>query len=140
MIPTISPKTFALGGNATFTLVSKKTGNRFTFRVRKGKQPSAPHFVSLMNGPDNERNFEFLGTIFGDGRNFVHGKKSRISREAPSARAFAWLWDNVTANDVCPASAEFHHEGKCCCCGRKLTVPESIVSGIGPECAKKHAV
>jgi hypothetical protein len=32
---------------------------------------------------------------------------------------------------------EFWHEGKCCRCGRKLTVPASIASGIGPECATK---
>jgi hypothetical protein len=27
------------------------------------------------------------------------------------------------------------HEGRCGRCGRKLTVPESIESGFGPECA-----
>jgi hypothetical protein len=29
-----------------------------------------------------------------------------------------------------------HHEGKCGRCGRLLTVPSSIESGIGPECSK----
>ena len=27
------------------------------------------------------------------------------------------------------------HEGRCGKCGRKLTVPESLTSGLGPECA-----
>ena len=36
-----------------------------------------------------------------------------------------------------PEHLEIFHEGRCCACGRKLTTPESILSGIGPECAKK---
>jgi hypothetical protein len=28
------------------------------------------------------------------------------------------------------------HEGSCARCGKKLTVPESIESGFGPECVK----
>ena len=31
---------------------------------------------------------------------------------------------------------EVWHEGRCGRCNRALTVPESIASGIGPECAK----
>jgi hypothetical protein len=29
---------------------------------------------------------------------------------------------------------EIWHEGRCGRCGRKLTVPESIHNGYGPEC------
>jgi hypothetical protein len=128
----INTLTFALAGNATFTVTSIATGRRFTFKVRKPSATS-PHFVSVMTGSDNENDFTFLGTIF-DGANFVHGRKSSISPEADSAKAFAWFWRNV-AN--LPAAVTVHHEGKCCRCGRKLTVPESIESGIGPECAGK---
>lgn len=124
--------TFALAGNATFTVTSVATGNRFTFKVRKPSE-TAPHFVSVLTGSDNENSFTFLGTIF-DKAKFVHGRKSNISPEAPSAKAFSWLWRNVKN---LPTSVKVHHEGKCCRCGRKLTVPESIESGIGPECAGK---
>lgn len=129
----INTKTFALAGNATFTVTSKRTGTRFTFKVRQ-PSPTSPHFVSLLSGADNESDYQFLGTIF-NGADYRHGKKSRITADAPSAVAFAWVWshlDNLPADKV-----EVHHEGKCCRCGRKLTVPESIESGIGPECAGK---
>jgi hypothetical protein len=128
----INTLTFALAGNATFTVTSVKTGTRFTFKVRK-PSADAPHFVSVMTGCDNESDYTFLGTIF-DGANYVHGRKSRIAADAPSAVAFAWFWRNVAS---LPSAVTVHHEGKCCRCGRKLTVPESIESGIGPECAGK---
>jgi hypothetical protein len=33
---------------------------------------------------------------------------------------------------------EVWHEGKCGKCGRALTVPSSILTGIGPECSKSY--
>lgn len=125
---------FALGGNATFTATSRKTGTRFTYKVRQPR-PETPHFVKLLTGPDNETDYVFFGTIFPDGT-FRHSPKSSIGPDSPSALAFAWIWKH--RNDLALAEkVEVHHEGRCCCCGRKLTVPESIESGIGPECAKK---
>lgn len=125
-------KRFVLGGNARFTLVSKKTGTRFTYRARK-PEPGDLTFVSLMNGPDNESSYEFLGTIFPDG-SYRHGKRSRIAESAASATAFAWFHAIVAAGRI-PDTLEFWHEGRCGRCGRTLTVPESIATGFGPECA-----
>ena len=36
-------------------------------------------------------------------------------------------------------TVEYRFEGKCRKCNRKLTNPDSIDNGIGPECAKKVA-
>lgn len=127
----ISLEKFALAGNATFTVVSDKTGTRFTFRVRQ-PNPEAPHFVQLLNGPDNESNFCFMGTIF-NGSEYRHGRKSHVGPDAPSAKAFQWVWNHRNQLD---GKVTVHHEGKCCRCGRKLTVPESLIAGVGPECAQ----
>jgi hypothetical protein len=123
---------FVLGGNAKLTLRSKTTGTRFTFHIR---QPEAdrPHFVKVLTGPEK---YTFLGTIF-KGENFVHGKRSPITADALSAKAFGWFW-NMLQKAQLPIALEVWHEGRCCRCGRELTVPESIASGIGPECAKKY--
>jgi hypothetical protein len=123
---------FALGGNATFTALSTKTGARFTFKVRQ-PSPDKPHFVSLLSGPDNEGDYAFMGTIF-NGDKYVPGKRSHIGQDAPSAKAFRFIWERA---DNLPEGVEIFHEGKCCCCGRKLTTPESVTRGVGPECAKK---
>jgi hypothetical protein len=40
-------------------------------------------------------------------------------------------------SDALPPDAEVMHEGRCACCGRPLTVPESIERGIGPDCWEK---
>ncbi len=122
---------FIQAGNATFTIVSKVTGVRFTYRVKQSDSPTL-FFVQLLNGPDNEGSYAYLGTI-GSGF-WKHGKKSAISADAPSAKAFAWLWSNLKQGRL-PDTVEFWHSGRCCRCNRKLTVPSSIESGVGPECA-----
>lgn len=126
---------FALAGNATFTVSNIATGNRFTFRVRKPKNGAAncPHFVSVLTGADNENSYSYLGCIFSDG-NFRRTAKSKIGAEAPSHKAFEWVWSN-RMNEEKLGRVEIRHAGKCCRCGRKLTVPSSIDSGVGPECA-----
>jgi hypothetical protein len=35
---------------------------------------------------------------------------------------------------------EVWHEGRCAKCGLKLTVPQSIMTGFGPTCAKKLGI
>lgn len=128
-----SLRTFVLAGNARFTVRSKKTGTRFTFKVSQ-KDEKAPHFVSLLTGNCNTDDYVFLGTIFEE-KNYRHGQKSRVGTDAPSAKAFAWLWQKVQAGEI-PESCEVWHEGRCGRCGRVLTTPESIERGLGPECAK----
>jgi hypothetical protein len=128
-------KQFILAGNATFTVKNADTGNRFTFKVQTKK--NAPHFVRVLTGPNNDdwTNYTFLGTIF-DSKDYRHGKRSRISTDAQSAKVFAWFWTSLLT-DKLPDCIEVHHEGRCGRCGRKLTVPESIQSGFGPDCLGK---
>lgn len=130
-------KAFALAGNATLTLVSVKTGTRFTYRVRASDDGSV-HFVSLLGGPDNEADYRYLGRI---SRDIFHAgrrnpKPGDVGFDAPSSRAFAWTWQALV-KDLLPATLEIWHEGRCGRCARKLTVPASIASGFGPECAGK---
>ncbi len=131
---------FALAGNARLTLVSERTGTRFTFRIKAktvkgGEAPMAPWFVSLLNGRENETDYTFLGTIFDDKVTYRHGRKSTVTPDAPSAKGFAWAWSFIAKAEL-PPGCEVWHEGRCGRCGRALTVPESIAMGIGPECAE----
>jgi hypothetical protein len=130
---------FMLAGNATLTVVSKRTGARFTYKVRQAKDNDALYFVALMNGPDNEGDFQYLGTIRtnADGARYQRGRKAKIAPTAPSAKAFDWLTTMLFIAKVLPNACEVWHEGRCGRCGRKLTVPESIEAGLGPECAGK---
>lgn len=131
---------FVLGGNARVTLVSVKTGTRFTFRVRaknfpipKGEAAAPPWFVALLTGRDNNSDYTFLGTIFED-NSYRHSHKSRVTPDALSAKGFAWAWAYLAKGEL-PPGCEVWHEGTCGRCGRGLSVPESIARGLGPECA-----
>lgn len=127
---------YILGGDATFTVVSKATGTRFTYRVAKGKADDAPHFVSVLVGSDNTTDYLFLGTIF-ERRAYRRGWKSPIPFEAPSQKAFWWLWTKALGENKTFAQCEFWHHGSCSRCGRCLTDPESIKRGLGPVCYEK---
>lgn len=127
---------FALAGNATITIRSKESGNRFTYRIRAPRQSNgAPiWFVGLLNGTDNENNYVYMGQIYAN-HHYVHGRKSRISSSAPGSKAFQWFWYILQVNHTEKLQQiEVWHEGRCGRCGRKLTVPESIKDGFGPEC------
>lgn len=127
-------QTFVTAGNALFTVVNESTGNRFTFKVCKAdkRQPADPDrwFVKVLNGPDNYSNYRYLGMLTPDGK-FVATTATGNLRNAQSFKAFDWFWRHI-AN--LPANVKVYHEGKCARCGRRLTVPESIESGYGPEC------
>lgn len=130
----IAPSLYITGGKATFTVVSGKSGERFTFRVRLWKDAGAQvnrHTVWVRG--HGERNWNYLGII---NRNwtFYPTAKSRFSAESPEVRGFAWVWRNA---DRLEGKAQFLPSGTCCCCGRQLTTPESIALGVGPECGQK---
>ncbi len=143
-LPTIEAiKNFVLAGNATITIRSQKTETRFTFRIRtpaEKKHGSNIWFVSTLTGSDNNNTYQYIGQIR-DTLLYDHGRRSRITADAPSAKAFQWFWNMVEGGHSEYDRAvrlfeqlEVWHEGRCGRCGRKLTVPESIESGFGPDC------
>lgn len=137
----VAIRDFVFGGNATFTIVSKVSGARFTYRVRKCKNDETLFFVSVLNGADNESSYAYLGTMRKAAvTSYKHGRKSKIGETATSSKSVDWFTRHVLSAMTLPESVEFWHEGSCGRCGRKLTVPESIARGIGPECANLMGV
>ena len=131
---------YMLAGNATVTFKSQKTGDRRTFKIRKNKPSERfPNpegfFVSFLNGPDNESDYLYLGMISGT-LEFRLTNASRAGADSVVYKAFKYVWDKLQCTEDVPG-VEIWHSGKCGRCGRTLTVPESIESGIGPECASK---
>lgn len=127
-------RAFIFAGNATFTLESK-SGARFTYKVTAMKEGTG-FFVALLSGNDNERDYAYMGMVRADGP-FHFTRGSKVGRDAPSARGIVWFFDKMIVEDEgFTRQCTFWHEGRCGRCGRKLTVPSSVASGIGPECAK----
>ena len=118
LITAESAMAFLLAGNATITLVSKKTQTRFTYRVRQcpadadGK-PKDLFFVSLLRGENNESDYSYLGRI-ADGQLYIGRKVPKpndIGRGAPSAIAFDYAWQHLAKGNI-PPLLEIWHEGK----------------------------
>ncbi|HVO30501.1 MAG TPA: DUF6011 domain-containing protein [bacterium] len=137
---------FALAGDAVLTLRSLRTGTRYTYRVRlaDGANPDSLFrtalsaerrwFVSLLVGPENTRDYAYLGTVSGEVPVFRLTRKSKMSFESGPARAARFFFECL-ARGAFPPGLEVWHEGRCGRCGRLLTVPESVEAGIGPDCA-----
>lgn len=122
---------FILGGNALFTIKSNKTQQRFTFKVLKDSNEDFIYRVSLLTGSDNTRNYRMIGKI--DQREAQMIPLSEYTRNFPAFIALDHVYMNLCIGLYMPF-LEIWHEGRCCRCGRTLTVPQSIAKGIGPEC------
>ena len=137
-------KNFLVGGKGLFTVVSKATGERKTFKVNRPKPKhdgdTPPLFVSFFYGSDNScwTHFKYVGILDEASGNLVTTKASKYPKDGVVCKAFAFIAKAIF-NEVQSAldQFEFYHEGKCCCCGRALTVPQSIIEGIGPKCKEK---
>ena len=103
-------------------------------------------WVSLLTGPDNSRNFD------GKVGQLVQAKEGSISyarhrgvklkAESSPVAGFVWLVDQLV-EDTSASQRKLdeqiliYHSGRCGRCGRKLTDPESIRTGLGPVCRGK---
>lgn len=134
---------FISAGNATITTVSRNTGARFTFKFQRPKpkqagepMPEFPIFCKVLTGQDNENAYTFVGTLWPEDTRLTyrHSPKSAVNMNAPSVLALRWLVSALDKPEEVLDQCEVYHEGRCGRCGRKLTVPESITTGYGPEC------
>jgi hypothetical protein len=134
-----NPLAFILAGNCVFTVQNEESRNRFTYRVREPetqRDPARPiHFVDVLVGPDNHRDYQALGYLF-KGSEYVHSNKSRCGRDCQSEKVFIWMVARLL-NGGLPQIVKIYHHGYCGRCGRLLTVPSSIQLGLGPECAAR---
>lgn len=122
---------FMLAGKAIFTIRNENTGGRFTFKVNKHREKDL-WFVGVLTNPDNVSGYRYLGTIFAEG--FRLTRKSTFTQDAESYKVFNWLYNKHKNNEALPDSVGIYHCNHCARCGRLLTVPESILTGFGPEC------
>jgi hypothetical protein len=120
---------FMFAGKSIFTFINTKTGGRFTYKIKSAKDSNL-FFVSVLTNPDT---YTYIGTCV-EG-NYKHGKKSVVSSESQSVRVFEFMLGKLKSGSL-PDFLEVWHEGFCGKCGRRLTVPSSILTGIGPECFK----
>lgn len=132
-------KAFITSGKAVGTLTSQRSGEHYTYRFTAVKDAEDKFFVSLLTGPDNTRDYSYLGLLTrrDDGQlQFRTTAKSCASSGAKSVQGLQWMLAWVDrGQELSESSATFEHMGRCGKCARPLTNPESIERGLGPYCA-----
>jgi hypothetical protein len=123
-------KTFLFSGNATFT-VSNPNGEHYTFRIRQPDE-NAPFFLNWL---DNEARYSHLGILQREG-GILLTRESKARRGDKVYKVAAWAIAITQHDKPLREGCTIKHAVKCGKCGRKLTTPESIERGIGPECIK----
>ncbi len=141
-------KDFVLAGNATFTIevpadFADANGYQlhYTYKVQQPEAtkeyPNPCHFIKLLTGPDNVSSYSYLGILDAKTGAVKLTAKSKLQADSVPVKLLGRILARVWADEHQLYEAHgfrTHHEGKCGCCGRKLTTPESLASGLGPIC------
>jgi hypothetical protein len=135
-------KQFVLSGKAIFTVHNNK-GEHYTYRVFKTDEKGTwgvKWFVSLLTGPNNMVDYQYIGTLDSMTGTVRSTRASVIAADSLPMKVINWalcriVWQNKI--DKLPEGYGIKHEGRCGRCGRVLTTPQSIEYGIGPECLGK---
>lgn len=132
-------RAFVLAGRALFTVSNEVSGERYTFRIAaresRDNATQSIYFVSLLTGPNNDADYRYLGIVDASTLTVRTTSRSAFNADSKPVKVIAWALRHVAASRALPEGYALRHANRCCRCGRTLTVPESIDSGIGPECA-----
>ena len=119
-------------GNAIFTVKNTKTGNHFTFKVKKpNKGPACVWHVSVL-GP--YQNWLYMFTIR-DNQCMFSSQYSRTTEHDIRVQVFIWLMRTLNKQKL-PDIIDLQFSDFCCRCGKRLTDINSIKRKLGPECVK----
>jgi hypothetical protein len=135
-----SAKQWLQAGHAIFTLQGRTA--RYTYKISKvvpedGSRYTSPaYFINLLTGPDNTADYTYIGMLTEAGTiRLTRG--SKLPADSLPCKALSWALRYLWEGKPLPEGASIYHEGRCGRCGRRLTVPSSIESGYGPDCAGK---
>lgn len=115
-----------------FTVTSKVTGEQMSFAFEEDKNNVSRTYVKVKH---DSHAYRYIGVI---DNTVMKETFTPILRDMDVAmQTLVWLMENRYNLKRLNEQVQIEHEGQCMRCGRKLTNPESINIGIGPECLKK---
>ena len=126
---------YLTAGQAIVT-VETEVGARYTYRIARKKDGSSPLFASVLTGPNNLTDYTYAGLVQEDGTLRPARPGRGLSPESPSVQALARLLAYARRGTL-PPGWTLRHAGRCARCKRTLTTPESLETGLGPECAER---
>ena len=146
---------FFAAGNCTFTVkvpeafASKHNCNlHYTFQIAQSepndKFPVPAWFIHLLTGPDNTKDFSYLGKFVPETGEVVLTVRSCATSASWAVRivrrVLAQMFEGDGMEAITKHGWDVDHMGRCGRCGRPLTVPESLEIGLGPDCAEQMGI
>lgn len=131
---------YVFGGRAIITIVSNKTQTHFTYKFvasKNGKNSAGNDVGNFVVYTLVGKKYLPFGKVVWYGKKFIY-IPGYVPKSWVRYKAFMWVWRHII-NKVFPKGVYIWREDKCCVCGKRLTHPESIVKGIGPECIKTYS-
>jgi len=125
--------------NGTYTVVSDTGASYQTIRLTECPEsygyPAGTQIAAYLFGPDNENNYRGFAFV-------LPGRKSQIWKNFRGDGPLCYTLGLLLESDDGLRYGEAYAlmSGHCWHCRRKLTVPVSIHSGLGPICAKKLGI
>lgn len=130
---------FILAGKSEFVAVSGNTGKRLGFKLEKINSDNTngnETMYYLSTQIDNK--LVYCGVIVYNSKLnkfiFAKGKKGNLDYSHLNVKSILYILNRLHCGDV-GINLSVYHVGKCGRCGKKLTTPESILTGLGPTCA-----
>lgn len=126
--------------NGRFTIESPRGGHKtFQIRTAKGGNLKGKRILSIFFGRENTDDRQYEGFAFvNDDRIAIWGKKNDQTHQM-YVRMLTDLVAKGESSELYAMGYRLLMEKKCRVCNRTLTNPESIKSGIGPECAGRRS-
>lgn len=138
--------------NGAYTIISPKDGSHRTFEiktVRGNKERPADAFcnkfaghrtVGLLTGPDNTASYTRFGWVDPEGIVVFTKNTGSLVAMTDWDKYATLLWSLATEGERSPyyvMGYRIRVEKRCLICNRRLTHPESLETGIGPDCATR---
>lgn len=133
---------FLLGGNCTASVMSTKTGKKFTYNLQvrldeKGQRIDGDTQMYFVKIDTNYLDFVYAGYIKVNRvtrtLTYTKGAKGAYDDTAPPIKGLIWILERCL-DGRSTDGLEVYHLGTCGKCGRPLTDPVSIETGLGPKC------
>lgn len=121
--------------NGCFTIQNTSKNTHRTVRIKTVKKGNleGKRIISILTGPDNNSDYRGFGFVNDNGLIFIWNKHR-------DSHILLWIARYISGKfrfDQDVKNVNLLVEKSCIRCNRRLTTPESIKNGIGPECMKK---
>jgi hypothetical protein len=135
---------FILGGKSEFTMHSLKTGKDLAYKiVKKETNDKEDKFIYFMSYNIKYEDYMYGGVIFYNEFKkqfeFKQGRKGNASADSQVVKSILFVLNKLN-NDRFNIPVEVYHHCKCGRCGRALTTPSSVLTGLGEWCASRVGV